>query len=883
MTTSGTRACASCGSVLTAGASTCPACGAVSAVSKPPPPAPPKKPAPPPPPSRNLSSSPVPPPRATPAAPAASPPRASSPAPLPSASPSQAPKPPASPAKPPPPPSRVVLGPTADGKLDELQRQALALQRSVKRQRLGSWLLAAGTLAALLLAILAGLLYHRSTVMSYAELAESMGIARDPVDHDRLTITFQPVTAGRVGFRRRDENRDTELLDRVAVSNSEETLQWRWSGVKPGDVVKVRYRDGWSLRTRELTVPEPPSKAPLGTAKISGQIVSATTGQPVPDAQIRVSGTPLKATTDAAGKFTLQAAPAGPASMEISAAGYSTEILERELTADGGEPVRVALSPGLAAGQIRFVLTWGAGAKDLDAHLEGPLPGEQRFHVFHKQKGDLASQEFVSLDVDDRDGDGPETITVLGVQPGRYHYFVHNADTEDGESSAKTALSRSLAEVKVYQGGQTYRFRPLQEGDGNLWRVCDLVIDDQGKATVTPINKFEFTTEEQQGLYAKRTQANREQWIVNYGGTPDSEKAVFAGLEWLARHQAADGHWGPDCLEGHANCRCEGHPQCSGNGGEFAVAQTGLAVLAFQAGGHFHDNNRKYSEHVRRGLDWLVAQQKPDGCLYMPHLGTRHPHFMYEHGIASFAICEANAIGVSTQRAPQPKYREAAEQAIRYILRIQHNDGGWRYSESKDEESDISITGWQVLALKSAKEAHLDVPDNCVTGVERFLRSCQIGRTGRTAYTSSGQFISEATTGVGMLIEQFLLGRPDAEYVRLGADYLAKQADGFPPIPPRGDQSVIPDISDHHDYYLLYNCTLAMFQRGEDPWKRWNDAVRDRLIGMQRTGSDCVRGSWEPDPRWGSQGGRVYSTALAILTLEVYYRYNSDKAKVYSP
>ncbi len=157
-----------------------------------------------------------------------------------------------------------MLGPTPDGKLDELQRQALALQRSVKRQRLGSWLLAAGTLAALLLAILAGLLYHRSTVMSYAELADSMGIARDPVDHDRLTITFQPVTPGRVGFRRRDENRDTELLDRVAASNNAETLQWRWNGVRPGDVVKVRYRSGWSLQTRELTVPEPPPKAPLG-------------------------------------------------------------------------------------------------------------------------------------------------------------------------------------------------------------------------------------------------------------------------------------------------------------------------------------------------------------------------------------------------------------------------------------------------------------------------------------------------------------------------------------------------------------------------------------------------------------------------------------------
>jgi uncharacterized protein YfaP (DUF2135 family) len=739
----------------------------------------------------------------------------------------------------------VVRGPK-HGKPDELQRQAMALQRSLQRRRWGNWGLGLGTLLVLLLAGAAFAMYYRSAVMAYAELSDTdLAIARDAADPERLAIQFRPVSGGRIGFRRRDENRDTELFDEVSPSEKPETLQWRWAGVRSEDTIQVRYRAGWSLKTATLTVGPAPPKAALGNAIVAGTVVSATTNQPVAGATVRLAGTPLETVTDTKGQFQLLNAPDGDGSVEIAANGFSTEQLDTKLAAGSTVPLRVALSPGLAEGQIRFVVTWGGEARDLDAHLEGPLPGNQRFHVFHKQKGDLASKEFVSLDVDDRDGEGPETITVLGVQAGKYHYFIHNAD-----AGAADALSRSGAEVKVYQGGQTYRFRPRTVQGGNLWRVCDLVIDAAGKATITPIDQFENTTVEQEGLYAKRTQANREAWIIDYGGSRESEAAVNAGLEWLARHQAEDGHWGPDCLQNHANSRCESDPHCQHGGGNFAVAQTGLAILAFQAGGHFHDNQKKFSENVRRGLDWLVRQQQKDGSLYQPHSGVRHRHFMYEHGIGAFALAEANAVGVATRPGASTPYRDATENALRYIQRTQHNDGGWRYTESKAEGGDISVTGWQVLALKSGKEARLDVSDECVAGVERFLNRCRVDRTGRTGYTASHEFISEATTGVGMLIDQLFLGHGDSEIVKNGAEFLAKKADGF-------DKSA-----------------------GFEP-ALWNNAVRNRLVARQLQGDRCDRGSWTPDSRWGNQGGRVYSTALAILTLEVYYRYQSEKAKVY--
>ena len=89
--------------------------------------------------------------------------------------------------------------------------------------------------------------------------------------------------------------------------------------------------------------------------------------------------------------------------------------------------------------------------------------------------------------------------------------------------------------------------------------------------------------------------------------------------------------------------------------------------------------------------------------------------------------------------------------------------------------------------------------------------------------------------------------------------------------PKNGEQPAQPD------YYLWYNCTLAMFQVGGTPWERWNAVVRDRIIGLQER-QGCARGSWAPNSRWGNVGGRVYTTALAVLTLEVYYRFASQRA-----
>jgi uncharacterized protein YfaP (DUF2135 family) len=266
-------------------------------------------------------------------------------------------------------------------------------------------------------------------------------------------------------------------------------FHWRWAGVKTGDKVWLTHREGWSLNRLAMTVPELPPRPRLGNAVLSGEVADATTNQPIKGAEVRIVGTPLKTRTDSEGKYRLREAPSAVVGIEVSAPNFSTEQLEKLLADNAETKARVVLSPGLKAGQIRAVLTWDHTPADLDAHLSGPLPDGKSFHVYFGAKGDLKSKEFVSLDVDDRDGDGPETITVLGVLPGRYHYFVH--DYTNSGALESSALANSGAEVKIYHGGQTYRFRANKQSPGNHWHVCDIDISQDGTATVRRIDRYE--------------------------------------------------------------------------------------------------------------------------------------------------------------------------------------------------------------------------------------------------------------------------------------------------------------------------------------------------------------------------------------------------------
>ena len=396
------------------------------------------------------------------------------------------------------------------------------------------------------------------------------------------------------------------------------------------------------------------------------------------------------------------------------------------------------------------------------------------------------------------------------------------------------------------------------------------------------------TTPPSTSIYAQRTAPEREAWIGKLGGSPVTEKSVRDGLAWLARHQAEDGSWSSRCIAAQPGGRCEHGDACTGPGQPYEMAQTGLALLAFQAGGHYDFNGTEYSQVVKRGLDWIVRNQRADGSLVGSQSGPDvfHVHFMYEHGIATFALGEACAIRMDLSGEPHPDYAPALVKAIEFVQQGQHHDGGWRYSPDLGEFSDTSVTGWQVLALKTAMNARVPVDAQCLKKVEGFFQKCAVGRTGQTAYTAHGDGHSMAMTGVGMLVQEFLLGRRDSPLVKAAALTLADAAEqswgrAASPAPRarvgvRGRSFVPMRPIQQPDYYLWYNCTLGMFQAGGEPWKRWNKIVPDIITGLQEH-EGCARGSWPLD-HWGSQGGRIYTTSLAILTLEVYYRFANTPA-----
>jgi hypothetical protein len=478
--------------------------------------------------------------------------------------------------------------------------------------------------------------------------------------------------------------------------------------------------------------------------------------------------------------------------------------------------------------------------------------------------GNPAASSYCELDPEagvilERDPEHPGQLSVVYC-PTSAGTVAFRVAGRDGEWFQEVA-SNEIGEDHVFE-------LPGDVKPGDMIRVTfrrdgSLATQDLRVAEATPTNPSSG-----QGLYARRTMADRETWIGRYGGTAASERAVADALEWLARHQADDGSWSNHCLgTGHPEAKCEKDSPCSGPGGPYEMALSGLALLAFQAGGHYDFNEQRYSQNVRRAIDWMIARQRPDGGL----LGSKqdrarrqfYPQFMYEHGIATFALADACAVAEALRRPKNPRYADALGRAVRFIDQMQHDDGGWRYTEVRRQPSDASVTGWQVLALKSAREAGISLSADGIEKVRAFFESCATGERGRTGYQGRSVH-TEATTGVGMLARQFLLGQPDAPYVRDAAEYLAGYAEAN-----WRDRAA---HSARSDYYLWYNCTLAMFQAGGEVWNRWNEVVREAIVGLQRH-EGCARGSWDPDPKWGHEGGRIYATALAALTLEVYYRY----------
>lgn len=335
----------------------------------------------------------------------------------------------------------------------------------------------------------------------------------------------------------------------------------------------------------------------------------------------------------------------------------------------------------------------------------------------------------------------------------------------------------------------------------------------------------------------------RREMLDEEGGSLATETAVVAGLRWLASHQEKDGHWSLD----HFSHASEGNG--NGGGGHSDVAATALALLPFLGAGQSHKLGM-YQDAVGRGLKWLVAQQKPDGDLRGDGIGR-----MYAHGLATIVLCEAVAM------TDDESLRGPAISATEYIVRAQHSAGGWRYEPG--QFGDLSVVGWQLMALQSAKMAYIDVPQRAFNHAGHFLNEVHAGRHGGLFAYQPGNAPTPAMTAEGLLCREYLGWPQEHPGLKEGVEWLLKEQ-----LPKK----------DRPNIYCWYYATQVLHNVGGEPWRKWNAAVRDALLSMQEQ-SGHPAGSWAP--RGGAiggdhdtrEGGRIYMTSLALCTLEVYYRY----------
>lgn len=335
---------------------------------------------------------------------------------------------------------------------------------------------------------------------------------------------------------------------------------------------------------------------------------------------------------------------------------------------------------------------------------------------------------------------------------------------------------------------------------------------------------------------------------------PKTELAIELGLQFLADNQREDGSWS-----------LTDYPEPTRM--ESRTAATALALLSFQGAGYTH-KQFKYASVCKRALNYLIKSQRSNGDLYQRGDSVSDANaWIYSHAMAALALCEAYGM---TQ---DEEIKVHAQLAIDFLVDSQDPaGGGWRYTPRIG--SDTSVTGWVMMAFKSAELSGLNVPQNVYVGIERWMENSQAKDApylyrynwqANTPTTEHGRNPTPVMTSVGLLIRLYTGWKRDHPHMDQGTTWLLRYppAIGTPQSPSR-------------DTYYWYYATQVMFHEGGEKWDRWYNGLYPILIDSQELSGDWM-GSWDPagpvPDAWGEFGGRLYVTTLNLLSLEVYYRH----------
>jgi Prenyltransferase and squalene oxidase repeat len=295
--------------------------------------------------------------------------------------------------------------------------------------------------------------------------------------------------------------------------------------------------------------------------------------------------------------------------------------------------------------------------------------------------------------------------------------------------------------------------------------------------------------------------------------TPELERSVSRGLVYLATTQQPDGSW-------------------PGQYGKLSGV-VGMAVLTFMAHGEMAGEG-KYGKVIDKGIGYIIKTQASNGLLQGGGGSA-----MYSHGFATLALAEVYG------NTDNPKVGPALKKAVGLILTAQNHQGGWRYGVTSSN-SDTTVSGAQMVALRAAAQAGIEVPMENLKRAVAYYKSCY-SPGGGFGYTNAGG-TSAPRSGIGLLVLA-LTGEYRSREVKETADWC------YANLPNGWKGSYI--------FYSAYYNSQAMYQAGGKYWRMWNGTINHEIIGMQ--GPD---GSWP-----GRHGGAVGSTAMAMLSLEINYNY----------
>lgn len=309
---------------------------------------------------------------------------------------------------------------------------------------------------------------------------------------------------------------------------------------------------------------------------------------------------------------------------------------------------------------------------------------------------------------------------------------------------------------------------------------------------------------------------------------PVVDRAVVRALEYLAAQQKPSGGWVVDAFQGET------------------TSATSLAVMSFLAAGHVPDEG-PYAPVIRRGIQYVIDQQRADGLLV-----SRHGHGpMYCHGISTLMLGEVCGMLAEPQATA---CRKALEKAVKLLIASQEvkkdfrNAGGWRYGATSGD-SDLSVTGWQLLALRAAKNIGCDVPAENIDDAVSYVRRC--GQGGGFAY-QPGAGATVVLTGTGLTALQ-VCGAETPEEKQSGLAYLKARS-----LQPQ----------DPWYFYGIYYCSVGGYKLGDASWKELQPQIFEPLLAHQQPD-----GHWNADNGNEKQFGTIYPTAMAVLALTVEYGY----------